>query len=311
MHGVRRGLKPTAAELQQHAERSAAHAQLIRRALSVRKQPLQWPLTDHFQSTYKVVETALETNPDEYTLWSFRRQVILLTTKNSDNIDELWRQELDLTTRALKLHPKAYPAWQHRLWLFDNREISAKISKQMYATAINQERQLSSLMLSKDGRNFHGWAHRMRLRAIIQARSPEKTTQLEEDELQFVEDKVNDDFANYSAWHHRSVLLPRINKDASFLTAELQFVRQAFYTEPDVQSTWFYHRWLLAGAPARGKQTVVVDSVLREELLACNELLSIEPEARYCLQTKAHILLQLGRHLEAYETLDILAKIVS
>lgn len=313
MHGIRRGSRPSTEALQQERERSKFLADLIRRALVIRNTPLQLPLNEEFENKYTVVQRAVEANPDEYTLWAFRREVLIAKCRTSSPIDNEWKSELELTTRALQRHPKAYPAWQHRLWLMSDRLMTSQISLALWESALKEEQMLSAFMLSKDGRNFHGWAHRMRVRAILESKSPAKQISILKKELGFVEEKINDDFANYSAWHHRSVLLPQIHTQGPdlFLADELQFVRQAFYTEPDVQSAWFYHRWLLAGAPARGKKAVVVDGLLNEELSACEELLSIEPEARYALQTKVQILSQLGRDCEALEALDVLERIVS
>lgn len=313
MHGVRRGARPSAEALEQERDRSTVLADLIRRALIVRNAPLQLPLDQDFENKYTVVQRALEANPDEYTLWSFRREVLKAKCQSFSVIDDEWKSELALTTRALQRHPKAYPAWQHRLWLLADELVTAKISKALWESSLKEEQMLSVLMLSKDGRNFHGWAHRMCVRAIVESKSPTERPSILKKEVAFVESKINDDFANYSAWHHRSVLLPQIHTHGpdAFLANELQFVRQAFYTEPDVQSAWFYHRWLLAGAPARGRKAVVVDRLLEEELTACEELLTIEPEARYALQTKVHILIQLGRESEAVMALGVLERIVS
>lgn len=311
MHGVKRGARPSAEGLRQELERNTFLADLIRRALVVRNTPLPTPLDDRFDANYDIVERALEANPDEYTLWSFRREVLIARRKDSVSLPRHFREELDLTTRALKRHPKAYPAWHHRLWLLEHGHTMLGVDRDVLDQAIKQEQQLSAYMLSKDGRNFHGWAHRMRVRAIAEAQCPEQRKAESVKELAFVYNKINEDFANYSAWHHRSALLPRIHtKDTgAFVADELQFVRQAFYTEPDVQSAWFYHRWLLAGAPAKGRKATVQLSLLEDELAACQELLSIEPEARYALQTKVQILIHLGRGEEAYEALDILEKI--
>ena len=76
---------------------------------------------------------------------------------------------------------------------------------------------------------------------------------------------------NYSAWHYRSKLLPQIYAPATaaelapavapaapatepaavqpfqaVLLEELELLRNAFFTAPEDQSAWFYHRWVLA-----------------------------------------------------------------
>lgn len=289
MHGVRRGTRPDEAE----AALASAQAALATRALSARRGPRD-------ANAARLSERALESNPDEYSLWALRREML-----QECGGDERWDAELALTMRALRRHPKAYPAWQHRLWLLEE---GCGVSDTLRARRMEEERALSAAMLAQDGRNFHGWAHRMRIRAM----SPGGDTVAGlREELRFVTGKINEDFANYSAWHHRSALLPRIYaRPADFLQDELDFVRQAFYTEPDVQSAWFYHRWLLAGAPARGKHATVDEAVWRDELRACDELLEIEPTARHAMHTKAHILAQLGRAEEARSVFDDLISIV-
>lgn len=314
MHGRRKGTRPSGAELQEELQQAAAAAELIRKALELRKQTLVYPLDSSFREKYLDVERALETNPDEYTLWAFRREVFLLKSEHEspETVLALWKEELFLTTRALQRHPKAYPAWQHRLWLLEDAQVARHIPFEARLEAIKNEQKLSAYMLFKDGRNFHGWAHRMRVKSVLTSVMPDHQPQLEREELAFVEEKINDDFSNYSAWHHRSVLLPKVHDHSSqaFLTEELDYVRQAFYTEPNVQSAWFYHRWLLAGAPARRKKAQVQTRLLEDELIACNELLEIEPDAKYALQTKAQLLLQLKRGTEAKVVIDALEKMV-
>lgn len=318
MHGVRRERPFSKAEFERYVQESARAADVIRKALILRQEPLNHPLDDEFMKRYNLVESALITNPDEYTLWTFRREVFLLRTESASksDADKLWKKELLLTAFALRNHPKAYAAWQHRLWLLKDRTICDRLSSQVQKNGVLEEEQISRQMLMKDPRNFHIWAHRMRIRLILSSNSASQSEQLERNELVFVEDKINDDFANYSAWHHRSVLLPRVRFQpdsdiAQHIREELHYVRQAFYTEPDVQSMWFYHRWLLAGAPARGAQVTLDEDILKDELSAVEELLELEPDAKYALQTKAHILQMLDRHSEACECLNRLIQVVS
>lgn len=316
MHGVRRERTFSRSELERHYKESARVADVIRRALVLRRTPLQRPLGDEFLRQYNLVDSALLTNPDEYTLWTFRREVLLLTTESASesNVESLWKKELLLTARALHNHPKAYPAWQHRLWLLQDHTLCERLPDKVQENTVSEEEILTRQMLMKDPRNFHTWAHRMRIRAIIASHKPQQSHQLERNELSFVEEKINEDFANFSAWHHRSVLLPHVgetsNDTVQLIRDELHYVRQAFYTDPDVQSVWFYHRWLLAGAPVRGAQATLEPQILTDELDACNELLELEPEAKYVLQTKSHILQLLARHGEAYQCLEKLIQLV-
>jgi geranylgeranyl transferase type-2 subunit alpha len=167
--------------------------------------------------------------------------------------------------------------------------------------AVRAEYAMSEVLLAKDGRNFHGWAHRMRVREI----APPGALPSASEELAYVTKRINEDFANYSAWHRRSLLLPMLHGSSSaFLEDELYLVRQAFYTEPDVQSAWFYHRWLLAGAPARGRRGSESLEMCEAELAACQELLVLEPEARWVLHAKADLLERLGQAKEARAVLD-------
>lgn len=64
---------------------------------------------------------------------------------------------------------------------------------------------------------------------------------------------IYDNFSNYSAWHNRSVILSILlgkrekgyhDKERVF-GEEYEFVRNALFTDPDDQSGWFYHLWLL------------------------------------------------------------------
>jgi geranylgeranyl transferase type-2 subunit alpha len=104
------------------------------------------------------------------------------------------------------------------------------------------------------------------------------------DELDYTRHRIGVNFSNYSAWHYRTYLLPRVHAAAPSVAAasanaaaaaqpvqppvetaaptsaagtasplplatlrgELELLRQAVFTEPDDQSPWFYRRWVLA-----------------------------------------------------------------
>jgi geranylgeranyl transferase type-2 subunit alpha len=70
--------------------------------------------------------------------------------------------------------------------------------------------------------------------------------------FRFSDEKVNENFSNYSAWHYRSSLLARTHPDPegrlpmdeATLAKELDLATNAFYTDPEDQSAWFYTSWL-------------------------------------------------------------------
>uniref|UniRef100_A0A914WCV1 Geranylgeranyl transferase type-2 subunit alpha n=1 Tax=Plectus sambesii TaxID=2011161 RepID=A0A914WCV1_9BILA len=188
----------------------------------------------------------LQKNPDVYTFWNIRRQALILisqkiATENGDDeakrderLAALYKEEMILTEACIQENPKSYGAWLQRGWVLE------RTPKPEYQF----ELKLCNLALRLDERNFHCWDHR---RIVCRfANIPL------EDELKFSDEKVNDNFSNYSAWHYRSSLLARTHPDPdgrlpmdeATLAKELGLATNAFYTDPEDQSAWFYTSWL-------------------------------------------------------------------
>ena len=61
-------------------------------------------------------------------------------------------------------------------------------------------------------------------------------------------------FSNFSAWHYRGKLLTKIHKNngtvyqvpLNIIEEELEKIKHAIFTEPNDQSPWNYHRWLIS-----------------------------------------------------------------
>jgi hypothetical protein len=105
--------------------------------------------------------------------------------------------------------------------------------------------------LKLDQRNFHCWDYR---RYIVQ-HSTHPSAEAEA-EFAYTLAKISENFSNYSAWHYRTTLLPKVRpavgEDAGVnavahdtLVEEFETVASAFYIDPCDQSAWIYHRWLL------------------------------------------------------------------
>jgi len=162
------------------------------------------------------------------------------------NSDELWMKEVELTAQCLMANPKSYGAWHHRCYSLD----------QMKSPPWDRELLLCEKFLSADERNFHCWDYRQIAASRLEAVNGKAATA--EKELEFTMEKINNNFSNYSAWHYRSKLLPKVyprndNVDEKYLHiveesvhhSELELVQNAAFTDPDDSSAWFYHTWLL------------------------------------------------------------------
>jgi geranylgeranyl transferase type-2 subunit alpha len=76
---------------------------------------------------------------------------------------------------------------------------------------------------------------------------------LAEEELKYTLSKIESNFSNFSAWHHRSLLLVPIwtakglddTQRRKERDDEFELIRQAMFVDPDDQSVWTYHSWLL------------------------------------------------------------------
>ncbi|CAL5430551.1 unnamed protein product [Camellia sinensis] len=194
----------------------------------------------------------LEANPEYLTAWNYRKFAVEHILSHSetdteidpDSIKSIYSEELRVTESALAKNYRSYGARYHRKWVLSKGQSS-----------VDRELQLLGVFLKKDSRNFHAWNYR-RFVAALKIRS-------DEEELHFTTDLINENFSNYSSWHNCSVILSHLlekRAQGSFskekvLTEEYDFVHQALFTDPDDQSGWLYHLWLL-------EQTVKVENPL-------------------------------------------------
>ncbi|KAF3087735.1 Rab geranylgeranyltransferase [Orbilia oligospora] len=183
---------------------------------------------------------------------------------------------------------------------------------------------LVNKMLSKDSRNFHGWGYRryivQNIETLQRDINKETTKEKEEgegeegvDEEGEEESLVEQEFAyttvmygkdlsNFSAWHNRSKLIPRvlsergatIEERRTFLDGELGEMQTAVYTDPYDQSIQLYNHWLLLESCSSKQPTStspvfsLTNSQKSETLLRTlewmRELLDEEPDCRLLLE---------------------------
>jgi hypothetical protein len=95
----------------------------------------------------KWTETHLAHNPDDYQLWNIRKKVwkthIINGKMNDDEITGYLKNELSFNVKCIKLHPKSYNVWYHRIWIGNHAQDMDWI----------RELQLTEMMFALDGRN--------------------------------------------------------------------------------------------------------------------------------------------------------------
>jgi len=73
-------------------------------------------------------------------------------------------------------------------------------------------------------------------------------------EFEIADGMIRKNFSNFSAWHYRSKLLPKITERDELgylipigkIKEDLELLKHAFFTDPKDQSPWNYHEWLVS-----------------------------------------------------------------
>lgn len=153
-------------------------------------------------------------------------------------------------------------------------------------------------MLALDSRNFHGWGYRRTVVGEIERLSG---VTMVEQEFEYTTKMIKTNLSNFSAWHKRSQLIPRLlterqssSKDRrKLLDCEFELITQALYTDPYDQSLWFYHQYLMSTLDPSNSQSVPIldpctnaDRVqyLEQELDSIQEMLDGAEDCKYIYQ---------------------------
>jgi len=263
MHGVKRVERSAEEELAKEKERAKklkAYQHMMKIIFEKRA------TGDLDVELLRFTAQVLSANPDISTLWNIRREVLLhLKKKEETNFSDLVTNDLRLVETCLRSNPKSYGAWHHRYWLM----------KETNFERVPEEIKLCTKYLTFDERNFHCWDYR---RYLLENSASVSL----EDELKFTTDKIVSNFSNYSSWHLRSTLLPRLSQD--FVPDELQLIKNAAFTDPNDQSVWLYHRWLLMSHIAHGKSSEN-EGMLQGELEWVKELNDLEQDNKWIIST--------------------------
>ncbi|GAA5969469.1 hypothetical protein JCM11641_008124 [Rhodosporidiobolus odoratus] len=240
---------------------------------------------EHTQEALDLTARILSLNPEFQTGWGIRRRILLdgiLKGADAPTRQQILESDLQLCNISLKQNPKNYSVWEHRKWVLET----------MPDADWGIEMKMVELYLEKDGRNFHSWDYRRYLVSSILALAPsaDRTKPLPhpttESELAYTTRKISANFSNFSAWHYRTKLLGKLWEEKGWemgrkerveqVDQEFYLVKQAIWSDPNDQSAWLYHRWLVG----EGSTTLV-----RREIAGIEELLEEEPDSRWCLDS--------------------------
>ncbi|KAI0670517.1 rab-protein geranylgeranyltransferase [Trametes maxima] len=278
MHGVKRvrySREALAAKKEREQAKLKEYESLTGEVLA-RKKTKDWS-----QGSFDLTTKLLHVNPEFYTVWNYRRNILLnglFPGRTPAEINDLLSDDLSLTTAFLKQHPKVYWIWNHRQWCLQQvpdgpSEEDPEAWRQSYW---NKELFVVEKMLDADARNFHAWNYRRNVLSHMPIRRSEQS------ELVYTKRKIEANFSNFSAWHQRSKVLTsmwesgKLDKSRS-LEDEFDLVKNAMYTDPNDQSVWIYHRWLVGS----GDDRVIVE----REIDSIQELLEEQPDSKWCMES--------------------------
>lgn len=213
-----------------------------------------------------LVTDLLMLNPEFYTIWNIRREILskLFESGLLDKSKAL-NDDLKFVMVLFKRYPKCYWIYNHRLWVL--KALGDKADWEFELGVVSK-------VLSVDQRNFHAWQLRRVITTNIESTTKNNIKQMlliNLNEFQFTTSKVNNNISNFSAWHNRSKLIPRIyglfhkldskviesNEEIStaykmfkdpqtIMLHELKLINTGMYMDADDTSVWLYLYWLLS-----------------------------------------------------------------
>ncbi|KAF7197029.1 Geranylgeranyl transferase type-2 subunit alpha [Pseudocercospora fuligena] len=280
---------------------------------------------DYSNTTLQLTSRLLNQNPEYYTIWNHRRVVLehvfaseLAATHEEstaqaeegdkaaaekDGISIAQREillvikeDLQYQIPLLKQWPKCYWIWNHRRWLLvtATQHVPAHATLELWKGELG----LVTKMLALDSRNFHGWGYRREIVENIERLSGKSMV---EPEFEYTTKMIQSNLSNFSAWHNRGQLIPRLlnerNADAEarkdLFDKEFEQITNALYTDPYDQSLWFYHQYLMSAldeknpkAPRILEQVTNGDRLqyLEQEIDSIKEMLDGAEDCKYIYQ---------------------------
>lgn len=136
---------------------------------------------------FDLTEQVIDLNSANYTAWHYRRQCLAL-------FPELLDKEIDFVRQLAADSPKNYQIWHHRRTLLPSLlEIDHEY--------LGEELESTRLYILNDNKNYHVWTYRQWILSTY------ATPEIWQNELLFVDELLNQDVRNNSAWNQRHFVI--------------------------------------------------------------------------------------------------------
>ncbi|KAL9679155.1 hypothetical protein QQ045_017011 [Rhodiola kirilowii] len=163
------------------------------------------------------------------------------------------KDALDVSAKLLESNPEVYTGWNYRKLAVEHQISQTESDPEAVKKILDEELSVVESALRTNFKSYGAWHHRKWVLSKGQSSF--------DHELKLLDKFQKADSRNFHAWNYRSTILSRLlekkangfDSQEDVLTEEFELVHQAIFTDPDDQSGWFYHLWLL-------QQTVKPDS---------------------------------------------------
>ncbi|KAI0338027.1 protein prenylyltransferase [Trametopsis cervina] len=194
----------------------------------------------------ELTEKVIEMNPGHYSAWQYRYRTLLAINAPLD--EELRRMDV-LAIQFMK----TYQVWHHRRLLLTHlttTPITVATSKPLSdpLDVATNELDFITKVLDEDSKNYHTWSYRQWILAHLD------DSRLWLGEIPYVDELLQADVRNNSAWHHRFfVVFSRGGRrsgatpaeEAEVLQREISFTKDMISLAPNNPSAWNYLRGIL------------------------------------------------------------------
>ncbi|KAH8739972.1 Rab geranylgeranyltransferase [Cryptosporidium ryanae] len=212
-------------------------------------------IVDIINDEFSLTESLFKVDPKSYSLWSNRVWLIelVLNTRNIEENTGLENKNVG-SVDLFQLENGYLKEIKDLNNFYFSEEFKQYLSQynNVYLKMLANELDLCKKLLNFDDRNFHCWKHRSFVLTCLKYLSvkyswSDFSENLHYEEFKFLNNLIQNNFSNYSAWHQRILLSgnKHLFDTLDDFNREVKLVHTAIFTEPNDQSIWQYYSWLM------------------------------------------------------------------